>query len=256
MAELFGWQIKDAVGKNVRLSLFYSASLSAAPAISAAAEIQGHSRDVIILGVVSGDSAFVYIPMSLYADLPNTYIAQAKVLVDSADNMEIVKFALEEERGLTVVALFDVVEQANKIFKALQITLAVFGAAALLVSAIGMFNTMTIAFLERTQEIGIMRAVGASHSDVFSMFVVESGLMGFLGGVGGLLIGFIAQFLFNFGLNMLARAYGSQAVDLFFTPLWFIAVIIIFSTAVGLLTGVFPGRRASKLNPLDALKYK
>ena len=80
--------------------------------------------------------------------------------------------------------------------------------------------------------------------------------MGFLGGVGGILIGFVLQYSVNFGLNILAHSVGAASVGLFRTPLWFIFTIIAFSTTVGFVTGIVPGRRASTLNPLHALKYK
>lgn len=257
LAELFGWKPQDAIGKQVRLTLFYGVATTTQKSTLGVVgvEPQQHHRDVTIGGVISGDTSFMYIPENLFLDIPSSYIAQAKVKVENADAMEQVRSQILE-MGLSVSALFDVVDQANKIFKALQAVLAVFGAAALLVSAIGMFNTMTIAFLERTQEIGIMRAMGAARRDVFALFVVESAFMGFLGGFGGVLIGYIVQGLVNFGLNLLARAFGGSAVVLFRTPLWLVFAIIAFSTSVGLLTGIVPGRRASKLNPLEALKYK
>ncbi len=258
LAQLFGWKPEDAVGKQVRLTLFYGTS-STTPngklSVVGSSESQQHYQDVTIGAVIPGDTSFMYIPPTLFPDVPSSYIAQAKVRVENADVMESVRTQILE-KGLSVSALFDVVDQANKIFKALQIVLGVFGAAALLVSAIGMFNTMTIAFLERTQEIGIMRAMGAARRDVFSLFVVESAFMGFLGGFGGILIGYIVQALVNFGLNLLARAFGGSPVVLFRTPLWLVFAIIAFSTSVGILTGIIPGRRASKLNPLEALKYK
>lgn len=261
LAEIFGWKPEDAIGKKVKITLFYTteaqekASSIATTTDANLSNTEGYTKDVIIRGVVAGESTMVYVSPHLYTNIPATYSAEAKIRVESADFMESVRSEIEK-RNFTVVALFDVVEQANKVFKALQAILFVFGAAALLVSAIGMFNTMTIAFLERTQEIGIMRALGGSKRDIFAMFLVESGLMGFLGGVGGILIGYIAQLLVGVGINLLARTFNAPPVSLFDTPFWFVATIIIFSTFVGFLTGIFPGRRASKLNPLEALKYK
>ena len=211
-------------------------------------------RDAIVGGVIQNDSPLVYFSPKLFS-VPDDKYSQAKVRVLDASVMESVRSAILEE-GFTVSALSDVVDQANKIFQVLQITLAVFGAAALLVSAIGMFNTMTIAFLERTQEIGIMRALGASRNDMFAIFLAESSVMGFLGGFTGILIGYLGAIVVNFGINVFARSLGGTEIALFRTPLWLVVGIILFSTFVGFLTGIFPGRRASKLNPLDALQYK
>jgi putative ABC transport system permease protein len=158
--------------------------------------------------------------------------------------------------GFMVSAISDVIEQANKIFRVIQIVLGIFGIIALIVAAIGLANTMTISLLERTQDIGIMRAVGASPKDVRNLFLTESTLIGFAGGVVGIFIGKLVSLFFNLGINLLAKSLGAQPLNLFFTPSWFLIFIVIFSTLVGFSTGIFPARRASKLNPLAALKYK
>jgi len=160
------------------------------------------------------------------------------------------------EMGFLVSSLSDTIDQANKIFKVIQIILGLFGLVALTVSAIGMINTMTITLLERTQEIGIMRSIGASRSNIRMLFLIEALLMGFLGGMGGVIMGYLGGELANLGINLLAKNFGGQALNLFYRPLWFIGVIITSSAIVGFITGIYPAYRASKLNPLDALKYK
>lgn len=178
-----------------------------------------------------------------------------QVRVDSNENLPIV----EEEliaAGFRVSALSKTVEQASKIFQGIQAVLGTFGGIALLVSAIGMFNTMTVTLLERTKEIGIMRTIGASPNDVKYLFVSESVVVGFLGGVSGILMGVILGTTVNIFLNIVAGQFGGQAVSLFAFPLDFLAFIAIFSAAVGYLTGIFPARRASTLNPLDAIRYE
>ena len=138
----------------------------------------------------------------------------------------------------------------------MQTVLALFGLIALFVSAIGMFNTMTIALLERTNEIGIMRSIGVRRSDIRKLFLFESMLMGFLGGVGGVGIAMLGGTLANMGINALAQRFGGTALNLFVYPAWFVILIIVFSAIIGFLTGLYPSYRASRLNPLDALRYK
>ncbi|NCN11825.1 ABC transporter permease [Candidatus Kaiserbacteria bacterium] len=178
-----------------------------------------------------------------------------QVRVDSNSNLPIVENKLIEE-GYRVTALSKTVEQASKIFQGIQIVLATFGGIALIVSAIGMFNTMTVTLLERTKEIGIMRTLGASPNDVKYLFVSESIVVGFLGGISGILMGVIIGVTTNLFLNFIAGQFGGQAVKLFSFPLNFLLFITIFSAAVGYLTGIFPARRASALNPLDAIRYE
>ncbi|MDA8596755.1 ABC transporter permease [Candidatus Pacebacteria bacterium] len=158
--------------------------------------------------------------------------------------------------GYRVTALSKTVEQASKIFQGVQIVLAVFGGIALVVSAIGMFNTMTVTLLERTKEIGIMRTIGAAPNDIKYLFVCESIVVGFLGGLSGITMGVVLGISVNLMLNFVAGQFGGQSVALFSFPLGFLTFIALFSAGVGYLTGIFPARRASKLNPLDAIRYE
>ncbi len=209
-----------------------------------------------VIGVTDDElDSFIYLPFELSRSLQLDSYDQLKVKIDLDTNLDLVRNKLLN-RGYAVSALSDIIEQANQIFYVAQIVLAMFGIIALLVSAIGMFNTMTITLLERTQEIGIMKALGATKMDVLSMFLAESVIIGFLGGVGGLVIGLLSGEAFNYLVNTLAGALGGERIDLFFTPLWFIITIITFSTVVGFFTGLYPARRAASINPLVALRYK
>lgn len=180
---------------------------------------------------------------------------RVQVNVVDNENLPLVEEQLVEQ-GYRVTALSKTVEQASQIFQGIQVTLAVFGGIALVVSAIGMFNTMTVTLLERTKEIGIMRTIGASPNDVKYLFVSESIVVGFLGGISGILMGVAFGVTVNIFLNFVAGQYGGQAVQLFSFPLDFLLFIALFSAAVGYLTGIFPARRASSLNPLDAIRYE
>jgi len=178
-----------------------------------------------------------------------------QVRVNSNETLPLVETSLIED-GYRVTALSKTVEQASKIFQGIQVVLATFGGIALIVSAIGMFNTMTVTLLERTKEIGIMRTLGASPNDVKYLFVSESVVVGFLGGISGILMGVSLGIAVNLFLNFVASQFGGQSVTLFSFPLNFLTFIALFSAAVGYLTGIFPARRASTLNPLDAIRYE
>lgn len=160
------------------------------------------------------------------------------------------------KKGYVVTALSKTVDQANKIFQGIQAILAVFGGIALTVSAIGMFNTMTVTLLERTGEIGVMRTLGASSGDIKILFISEAVIVGFLGGVMGILFGATIGFVLNSAMNVAASSFGGKSVSLFSFPTTFLLFIASFSAIVGFMTGVFPARRAANLNPLDAIRYK
>jgi putative ABC transport system permease protein len=191
-------------------------------------------------------------------DIDPSYITEydsIKVKAAGQAELELVRTELTGQ-GFLVSALSDLAEQANKVFGIIQIILAVFGVFSLLVAAIGLVNTMTVSLLERTNEIGIMRAIGASKADIKKLFLLESTLIGFMGGITGILLGLLASEIVNIILNVVARTLGATTLDVFFTPLWFIVFILVSSAVVGFMSGVFPAGKASKLNTLEALRYK
>ena len=208
-----------------------------------------------IIGVVTGEDNIVYINSAALSDLNINSFSQVKVKCNSQQVMTGIRSTILSD-GFLVSSLSETVDQANQIFGVVQLILMLFGIIALSVSAIGMFNTMTIALLERTEEIGIMKSIGASDTSVSMMFIMESTIMGFLGGVCGVIIGIITGAVTNLLINLVASRLGGESVSLFYSPLWFISGIIIFAAVVGFITGFVPARRASKIDPLDALRYK
>lgn len=210
-----------------------------------------------IVGVVKDDEvSYVYVPLLNATTLVHgQQYANLKVLASDRSKVLEVKDAINAT-GYDASAPLETLSQLNSIFAVVQITLGVLGLIALIISSIGMFNTMTISLLERTREIGIMKALGADRSDVWKMFLAESSIIGFFGGVSGVLIGTGLAFVANTTLNFLAGIYGGEKATLFYSPPWFIFAIIAFSTVVGMITGFYPARRAAGLNPLKALRYE
>ncbi len=257
-AKLLGIQnVSEAIGKEVSVVVVLNNNNGdvnvSSPNDSMTVPLDGTFQ---IVGVADDDANnFCYLPINWFSGIGSDGYDQIKVKVASQNQLEGARKVLVE-KGLSVSALSDTVDQANKIFNVVQIVLAVFGVVALLVSAIGMFNTMTIALLERTVEIGIMKSLGAANREIRLLFLTESIIIGFLGGLGGILFGLLACQGFNRGINLLAKNLGGQTIDIFYTPFWFIAFVLIFSTLVGLFTGIYPAQRAAKLNSLEALRYK
>ena len=252
-AQLFNLNSEQILNKEVSLTLFVPKTSE-----DGFEEFEAVKREekYKIVGVIDDENAnYIFIQRRAISDLGIEEYDQLKVKVSSSEYMEKIRNEIIE-KGFLVSSLSDTIEQANKIFRIIQIILALFGLVALIVSAIGMFNTMTIALLERINEIGIMRAIGITKKDVRKLFLLESVMMGFLGGIGGVAVGYAAGEIANIGINILAKTFGGQSLDLFYRPLWFIVFIIIFSTIIGFITGVYPSIKASRLNPLTALRYK
>jgi putative ABC transport system permease protein len=151
-------------------------------------------------------------------------------------------------------------EGINTFYLVLQFIFGGVGAIALLVAAIGIANTMAMAILERTREIGLMKAVGATNRDVLGIFLGEAAGIGFIGGLGGVLIGWLV----GQGLNVLAIVYlagqaqqgGPPPSVAVYTPLWLPIFALAFSTFIGLLSGLYPALRAATMIPVLALKYE
>ena len=153
------------------------------------------------------------------------------------------------------------VQGINNFYVILQFIFGGVGAIALLVAAIGIANTMAMSILERTREIGLMKAVGATNRDVLAIFLGEAAGIGFLGGLGGVIIGWLA----GQGLNVIAIVYlanqagqqgGAPPSVAVYTPVWLPAFALIFSTIIGMVSGLYPALRAANMIPVLALKYE
>ena len=252
-AQLFNLSEQEVVGKTVALTLFVPFLNEEGFDEIEMVELENTYR---VIGVIADENAsFVYLPLKSIEDLKIERYDQIKLKVKDSSLIDSVREKITE-MGFLASSLSDTIEQANKIFKIIQIGLFSFGFIALLVSAIGMFNTMTITLLERINEIGIMRATGITKKDIRRIFLLESVIMGFLGGIGGIIVGFVGGKLLNLGINILANNFGGQPVNLFYSPIWFVLVVAIFSTVVGFLTGIYPSMKAYRINPLEALRYK
>ena len=250
-ADLFGLDKQSILDKNMTYTLSYLDKDG-----TSTKEVT-FGNDFQVVGMVegSGNVAEIYVNRKDFTFAPMAGYQFAKVKVTNSAFLNDIRTQIIN-KGFAVSSLSDIVDQANKIFQIVQITLGVFGTFALLVAAIGLVNTMTVSLLERTNEIGIMRAIGASPRDIQSIFLVESILIGLLGGVSGVAIGITVSEILSWLFNLLAKYLGGAPVRLFLYPFWFIFFIIVLSTIVGLLGGLWPSRRAAKMNPLEALRYK
>ena len=255
IAQTFEKTPAELLGKKLSVRLF---SATAPDASLTQKNTSDNAADIFTFtvgGVIEGTDNLLYFSLKAIPDISFDTYSQLKIKNQSSATMTSVRDTVIGQ-GFSVSSLSDTVAQANKVFSAVQLTLMFFGFVALSVSAIGMFNTMTIALLERTEEIGIMKSIGASRNSISLMFIMESTIMGLLGALGGVVISYLGGFIVNSLLNVVAARFGGQAINLFYSPLWFVFTIIGFGAFVGLLTGVFPARSASRIDPLEALRYK
>jgi putative ABC transport system permease protein len=211
---------------------------------------------VALVGILTEDSQTptVLVPESLVPQAP-PFFRRALVKATNIDVVEALRDKLIN-KGFFISAKIDLVNQARGILRAITVTLGVFGITALFVAAIGMFNTMIVGFLERIYEVGIMKSLGATDRDIRNLFLMESSMIGFLGGVGGILLGVAMGQAGNFIISTLSRRLGGESIQLFITPLWFIGLIIGISILIGLVAGFWPARKAASLSPKEAFVRK
>ena len=159
-----------------------------------------------------------------------------------------------EEMGFSVFALADQLEEFKSVFLILSSILAVIGTIALLVAALGIINTMVMSILERTREIGVMKSIGGSENEIRSIFFVEAAAIGLLGGIFGLILGWLVTRVANFVMRM-NTPMGTTDIDLFYFPLWLILGATVFSIVISLGAGLYPAIRAARIDPVKALRH-
>jgi putative ABC transport system permease protein len=183
----------------------------------------------------------------------NSYLS-VTVKVAGAQYTQDVEDAIKK-RGLSAFSINDALQGAKRAFILLDIVLSLIGSIALAVSSLGIVNTMVMSILERTREIGIMKAIGGSDRDIRRIFVIEASAIGFFGGIAGVALGWIVGRVINIGANVYIQQQGGTSGNLFSLPLWLIGGAVGFSIAVSLVAGSYPAARAAKLNPIDALRH-
>ena len=211
----------------------------------------------------SGMPGFVYAPFSsagkIISDdnrLSSVFVmASSPELVDDASS-SVVRL-LEMRRGNTDRSVYrtqnlaSILDQINNIVNIMTIFISAVAAISLLVGGIGVMNIMLVSVTERTREIGIRKAIGASTTDIMFQFMTESIIMTMLGGILGIIAGLglangISSFVARLGIAQINPILSLQSI----------IIAVLFSSAVGLFFGIYPARKAAYMDPIDALRYE
>ncbi len=250
--KVLGINEADAVGKSFTVSFVVVGDLLSDPA----KRIESAPATYTIVGVTpDSQTPIIYVPFIDLRSLGVTQYSQSKVVVASQNDLPKIRKQVEA-MGFVTRSVADTVAQINSLFGTARIILALLGMVALAVAALGMFNTLTVSLLERTREVGLMKAMGMKSSEVQELFLTESMIMGFVGGLCGILIGFAAGKLVGLILSVFSLIKGVGFVDISYLPFPFLATIILLSLLVGVATGIYPARRATKISALNALRYE
>ncbi len=179
----------------------------------------------------------------------------ALVYVKDVDKVSDICKTIKEDYGFYTFSLQDMLKELQKTARTIEVVLGGIGAISLLVAAIGIANTMIMSVYERTREIGVMKVIGASLKDIQSMFLIEAGLIGFIGGVIGIAISFAISVFMNTVLaNLFSGILGGEGGSTSVITWWLALGALGFATMVGVVSGWLPARRAMNLSALEGLK--
>ncbi|MEK6856125.1 MAG: ABC transporter permease [Nanoarchaeota archaeon] len=213
----------------------------------------------------SGDDQAVYISFEDAKELFNSGERVDEIMVQVGEESNIKDVAdrvqkdLLEHRGLkeknkdfSVTTPEELLASFDSILNIIMGFLLGIAAISLLVGGIGIANTMYASVLERTKEIGTMKAIGAQNKDILLIFLIESGLLGIMGGIIGVLFGFgVSKSIEYIATNQLGTNLLQAAA-----PFYLIIGCLIFAFLAGAVSGIWPAYKASKLNTVDALRYE
>lgn len=181
---------------------------------------------------------------------------QVYITVDDEDRIDEIKSLINKKYGLETFSSEDILEFLNLITTAITLILVFFGIVSAFVASIGIINTMVMSIYEQTREIGINKAVGASNSQILVIFLIQSGLIGLIGGVLGLSIVFVATFIADPFIVDILNQKGFTTEQYFTFDPKLMLVIIISCILVGIIAGVYPAIKAARLDPVKALRYE
>ncbi|MDO9533927.1 MAG: ABC transporter permease [Bacillota bacterium] len=179
------------------------------------------------------------------------------ILVRTKDVAQTKKVSSElRERGYNAYSMADSLEGIEKTSRTIQAVLGGIGGITLFVAALGITNTMVMSIYERTREIGIIKVIGASFADVRAIFLMEAALIGFMGGILGLGLSYLASYV----VNTIAGGYIQQGMmggpggSISVIPLWLALGAVAFAIFIGIASGYYPANRAIKLSPIVAIR--
>lgn len=249
----------DVSGKSKKAVLGYTVAekLFTDPELAVGKIIKASGQRYTVIGVLKkkGDremdgGAFVPYSSTFGNINPDKTFFTIYIGASSDKTLESVKVGIKEallkryeKDDFSVTEQSQILSSINSIFAIINTVLIAIGSISLFVGGIGIMNIMYSTVTERTKEIGIRRAIGATEKDVLTQFLAESVVLSLLGGVAGLLLAVIVV--------LITRIFFPASIN-------FVAVLvaIVVSSAIGIIFGVFPARRAAKLSPIDAIRYE
>jgi putative ABC transport system permease protein len=160
------------------------------------------------------------------------------------------------ELGFGSFSIVDEIDQIRTVFLIIDSVLGLLGGISLLVASFGIANTMIMSILERTREIGIMKAIGAEDREIKLIFFVEAAVIGVVGGLVGVLIAWGIDGLANrLAYRFILKPQGASFIDFFSLPIYLSVGAILFALIISILAALYPAARAARIDPVRALRH-
>jgi putative ABC transport system permease protein len=159
-----------------------------------------------------------------------------------------------ESVGYRTFSYAEQFEEIRQFFFYFDMVLGVIGLIALTVASLGIVNTMVMSMIERRREIGVLKSLGANESEIRLMFLVESGVMGSVGAILGIIFGWIITRVASLIAQIMMERKGIDRMELFALPVWLILTAFLFGLVISLAAGYYPSSRAAHVDPVEALR--
>lgn len=242
---------EEMIGKTIQLDIVIGSSL-----LEPNNQTNFFTVDVKVVGIIDDETApYIYIPLRIFKEHNINNYSSAKVIVKNDSDVDTVKVQIEN-LGYKVSSIKETIDQIKEFFSLFQMIIIFLGSIAVIIASLGVFNTMTVALLEKTREVGFMKALGTTRKTIYSLFIAESTVIGLLGTISGVIIGIMVGKAINLYIYKLAETTNNAAEQLFYLPLNILPLVMIIAISISILTGFYPASRAAKIRPLDALRYE